>query len=45
MDDRLRALLWSIREAAAIFLAALEDYLDVPFDKSVLAKRRARVRQ
>jgi hypothetical protein len=45
MDDKVKTLLWAIREAGAIFLAAVEDYLDVPYDKSVLAKRRAKVRQ
>jgi hypothetical protein len=45
IDDRLRVFLLAMREAGIIFLAAVEDLLDVPYDKSVLAKRRAKVKE
>lgn len=42
--DRLRLLLWTLREVAAAFIAALEDALEHPYDKSLLASRREKVR-
>jgi hypothetical protein len=45
MDSKLTALLYGIREAAVVLLMAVEDYLAVPNDKSVLARRREKVRE
>jgi hypothetical protein len=45
MDVKLTALLYAVREAAAVLLAAVEDYLEVSNDKSLLARRRAKVRE
>lgn len=43
MDNRTRRLLLALREIAIQLLAALEDYLDVAYDKSALAKRRKKL--
>jgi hypothetical protein len=45
MDNRLTALLYGIREAAVVLLMAVEDYLEISNDKSVLARRRAKVKE
>ncbi len=45
MDSKLRVLFVALREAAIIFLAAVEDYLDTEYDKSALYKRRAKARE
>lgn len=42
---KLQLLFRALREAALIAVAALEDYLDVAYDKSALAKRRAKVKE
>lgn len=42
--DKLRLLWLGIREAAALFISKVEDYLDIPYDKSLLASRREKVR-
>jgi hypothetical protein len=44
LDDKQRKLLFSIREALAIMIAAIEDYLDIPYDQSYLAKRQEKLR-
>jgi hypothetical protein len=38
--DKTHALVTTLREVTIMLLAALEDYLDVAYDKSALAKRR-----
>ena len=43
MDHKMRVLLVALREAAAIVIASIEDYLDTPHDESVLFKRRRKV--
>lgn len=45
MDSKLTALLYAVREAAAVLLAAVEDYLEVSNDKSLLARRRAKAKE
>lgn len=45
MDHRLKVFLYAVRESITVFLAAVEDYLDIPYDKSVLARRRSKVNQ
>lgn len=42
--DRVSVLLKSMREIAIMLIAAIEDYLDTPYDRSALAKRRAQIR-
>lgn len=42
MDAKLILLLHSLRKAATIVIAAIEDYTDHPYDKSALANRRHR---
>ena len=44
MNDKLRVLLLALREAAIIIIAAAEDFLDIPYDKSALDKRLRKVR-
>lgn len=41
----MRVLLTALREAAVIVVAAIEDYLDVPLDRSALSKRRLKVKE
>lgn len=43
--DRLTILLTSAREVAIMIISMIEDYLNVPYDRSALAKRRAKVRE
>lgn len=43
MDSRLRVFLVAIRKLLIEFVATIEDYLDVPYDKSGLYKRRQKV--
>jgi hypothetical protein len=43
MDDRTRLFLVAARKLLIDFVASLEDYLGVPYDKSSLAKRRLKV--
>lgn len=45
MNQKLVVFLYAIREAVTVFLAAVEDYLDIPYDKSVLARRRTKVKE
>lgn len=45
LDTKKRVLLAALREATIIVLAAIEDYLDVPLDRSALSKRRSKVRE
>jgi hypothetical protein len=45
MDDRLRLFLVATRKLLIEFVATIEDYLGVPYDKSGLAKRRQKVDQ
>lgn len=45
MDEKLFKFHMVIREAFAILLAGYEDYLGIPYDKSVLARRRSKVRE
>lgn len=45
MDNRFIVFLYAIRESALVFLAAVEDYLDIPYDKSALARRRHKVKE
>lgn len=42
-DHKLRTLLSALREAAILVVAALEEALDTPYDRSALAKRRQKV--
>jgi hypothetical protein len=43
MDVKVRLLLVSVRKLLIEFVATIEDFLDVPYDKSGLAKRRQKV--
>ena len=43
--DKLIVLLTAAREMAIMIVASIEDYLDVPYDRSALAKRRVKPRQ
>lgn len=43
--EKTAHLLTMMREIAIMIVAAIEDYLDTPYDRSALAKRRARVRE
>ena len=43
-EMKTRALLTAFREIAIAIISCIEDYLDTPLDKSVLAKRREKVR-
>lgn len=43
VDPKVRLLLTSLREIAIQIIATIEDYLDHPYDKSALAKRRREV--
>lgn len=43
MDSKLRMFLVAIRKLLIELLATLEDYLDVPYDRSGLYKRRQKV--
>lgn len=45
VDAKTRLLLTTIREVAIQVIAAVEDYLEHPYDKSALAKRRKEVRR
>ena len=44
-SQKLRVLLTGLREVVIVLLGHLEDYLDIPYDISVLAKRREKVRK
>ena len=44
-EAKFRILLTGLREVVIILLGHLEDYLDIPYDISVLAKRREKVRK
>lgn len=45
MDNKVRVLILALREAAVIVVAALEDYLEMPYDNSALRKRSMKVKQ
>lgn len=45
MDEKLHKFLMVIREVAAMLLAGYEDYLGIPYDKSVLANRQSKARR
>lgn len=45
MDVKLRILLTAFREIAISAIAAIEDYLNTEYDRSALAKRRAKVKE
>lgn len=38
--DKQQIFLKAIRDIAAQIIAAIEDYLDIAYDRSILAKRR-----
>lgn len=42
--DKQKLFLEAIRDIAAQMIAAIEDYLGIAYDRSVLAKRREKVR-
>lgn len=42
--DKFRVMLLAIREAAAIVIAAIEDYVGTPYDQSMLAKRWRKIK-
>ncbi len=44
-DQKTRILLTGLREVVIVLLGHLEDYLDIPYDISVLVKRREKVRK
>lgn len=43
MDEKLHGLLVGVRKVLLELIAHLEDYLNVPYDKSGLYKRRQKV--
>ena len=45
MNDKWHVLMTALRAVAIEFIAAVEDFLDTPYDKSALAKRRAKARE
>lgn len=45
MDEKLYKFHMVIREAIAILMAGYEDFLGIPYDKSILARRRSKVRE
>lgn len=42
--DKFKTLLVAFREVAILVIANIEDYLDTPYDRSALAKRRAKAK-
>lgn len=43
-ERKVKTLLQTLREIAILFVGAVEDFCETPYDRSALAKRREKVR-